>query len=115
MTATTIAVPSKKIFQNSENLSSVKPLSITATSSAPSVAPRIVPEPPNTFTPPITTAVTTSSSKPLAELVSTFAKRTANMKPPSPASAPLMANAVITRRATGTATSRAASGFEPIA
>ena len=42
----------------------VKPLSIVATSSAPRVAPRTVPEPPNTLTPPITTAVTTSNSKP---------------------------------------------------
>ena len=115
VTAATIAVPSKKIFQNSEIFRSVKPLSIVATSSAPSVAPRTVPEPPKTLTPPITTAVTTSNSKPRPATASTLAKRAANMKPPRPASAPLIANAVSTRRLTAIPASRAASGFEPIA
>ena len=54
-------------------------------------APRIVPEPPKTLTPPITTAVMTSSSKPRAPRSRRRSRSaTANMKPPSPASAPLM-------------------------
>src|SRR5207253_6479256 len=75
VTATTIAVPSKKIFQNSEIFRSVKPSLIVATRIAPSTAPRTVPEPPNTLTPPMTTAVTTSNSKPLPATASTLAKR----------------------------------------
>src|SRR5262249_35717436 len=114
VTATTIAVPSKKIFQNSEIRSSVKPLSIVATRSAPSVAPSTVPDPPKTLTPPITTAVTTSSSKLRPATASTLANRAANRKPPSPASAPLIRKAVITRRPTRIPASRAASGLEPI-
>ena len=115
MTATTIAVPSKKIFQNSEKRSSVKPLSITATSSAPSMAPSTLPDPPNTLTPPITTAVTTMNSNDVPDVASTPPKRAANMKPPTPASAPLRMNAAISLRATGIPVARAASGFEPMA
>ena len=63
VTATTIAVPLKNIFQNSDSFSSVKPSCIVATRIAPRVAPSTVPEPPKTLTPPITTAVTASNSR----------------------------------------------------
>ena len=55
------------------------------------------------------------SSKPFAAPESSVGKRDANRKPPSPASAPEIANAVITRRPAGMPAKRAASGFEPIA
>jgi len=115
VTATTIATPWKKIFQNSEIRRSVKPLLIVATRSAPNVTPRIVPEPPKTLTPPMTTAVTTSNSKPRPAIASTLAKRAANMNPPRPARVPLIAKAVMTRRPTRMPARRAASGFDPIA
>ena len=72
----------------------------------PRTAPRTVPEPPKTLTPPITQAVTTSNSNPCAETALTVAKRADHMKPPSPASAPLSANARITRRVTGICVAR---------
>ena len=84
VTATTIAVPSKKIFQNSEILQQCEAVVDRRDEQRAEDAPSTVPEPPKTFTPPITTAVTTSSSKPLPATASTLAKRAANMKPPSP-------------------------------
>ena len=75
----------------------------------------MVPDPPKTFTPPITTAVITVSSKPFAANESSVGNRDAKRKPPSPAKAPESAKAVMTRRPARMPAKRAASGFEPIA
>ena len=90
-------------------------MSMVATRMAPSIAPRMLPEPPKTFTPPITTAVTTANSNPVAEVASTPANRAANMNPPSPASVPLSMKAASSRRPIGIPVNRAASGFDPMA
>ena len=110
-----MANPWNAVFQNSLILSSVKPFSITAMRSAPSAAPSTVPTPPNTLTPPMTTAEITSNSNPEPDEALTPAKRAANMNPPSPARPPLIVKARSTRRATGIPARRAASGFDPIA
>ena len=102
VTATTIAVPLKKIFQNSESFSSVKPSSIIADDERAQHRPEHRPGAAEDVDAAdhdrgddVELEVRTRRPR------STFAKRAANMNPPRPASAPLIANASITRRPTG--------------
>ena len=59
----------------------MRPLPITATVSAPSIVPIIVPRPPNRLVPPSTTAAITSSSKPPPALDEPLPSRAAMMMP----------------------------------
>ncbi len=65
------------IRQNSGTRSSTSPLSIVASTIAPSAAPMTVPEPPVTLTPPITAAASDVSSQPEASTTVTVPTRAA--------------------------------------
>ena len=64
---------------------------MTATVSAPSTVPIIVPRPPNRLVPPSTTAAMTSSSKPPPAFDEPLPSRAAMMIPASAAARPLSA------------------------
>ena len=64
---------------------------MTATVSAPSIVPSIVPRPPNRLVPPSTTAAITSSSKPPPAFEEPLPRRPAIMNPAIAAASPLSA------------------------
>ena len=64
---------------------------MTATVSAPSMVPTIVPRPPNRLVPPSTTAAMTSSSKPPPAFDEPLPRRAAMMIPATAADSPLRA------------------------
>ena len=98
VTATTIAAPLKNIFQNSESRSSVKPSWIVATSRAPSTRRARARAAEDVDAADHDGRDHVELEARCAATASTLGKRAANMKPPSPASAPLSVNARITRR-----------------
>ena len=110
-----MANPLKKIFQNSSSRSSVKPFEIVATRTAPITTPRIVPDPPNTFTPPITTAVDDGELEAVRRAGVERREARREQEAAETGERAESAKAVITRRPAGMPAKRAASGFEPIA
>ena len=72
-----MALPWMNIRQNSGMRSRTSPLSMAASTSAPSAAPTAVPEPPATLTPPITAEASDVSSQPVASTTVTVPTRAA--------------------------------------
>jgi len=76
-TAATMATPWMNIRQNSGTASSTRPLSMVASTTAPSAAPATVPEPPETLIPPITAEASELISQPEASTTVTVPTRAA--------------------------------------
>jgi hypothetical protein len=76
--------------QNGWTFLSVRPLLISPMISTPISVPRMLPLPPNSEAPPITTAAIAFSSSPTAAIGCALSSRPASTMPPRPASAPLM-------------------------
>src|SRR4029079_470814 len=114
-TATRITRPDTAWSQNCERRSRIRAFPMNVRKSAPRAAPMTLPDPPKMFTPTTTTAATTWSVTPVADVALIVPKRIPHITPATPASRPAIENATNVTSPARMPRIAAPSGLLPVA